>query len=510
MAPKRSRHDGRRSGQLNDDDDIEQSLKKRAFPLHEYEEQLAGAADTPADPDAPPMSAIEYLKRVRTEAEMYPSFKTAVLEPHLQQQSAPAASGAAKNPLDIRAMYFGSPQLHQEPACAIIYRPSKLWIDQFIQDFSVLHAAIQKQYLHQRSKAKPAMRLPAIGDERGWKRMILGRSQVSERVDPLLSILNVLDQSKVVILLSHCHRWCQNSDFENVLQSQWMFALLLRLDPLLTSDQITVLRDVCRKCIKLRAELDPETTDPGASIVAALNIVISIISVFFGQKDLRDTEFSDSKWAENMARDYRGRRDGSQPSISPPRGRPHDSEHSTLHASELVEPRQRGGAGMEPSDDAEDGELVELDDFEDVQVQGRMDSEPMRNEAGQTDVYGPSNDDNDNDDNDNDDNDNDDGVKSTKMKRARWWHEAQCRLQSSFMAGISGGAPRGCTAHDGGVYHETASTDHHQRRRTRFDFGRLVLAGVSHQSPRRDGQLRNSREWTPGTSLAQRGETQRH
>ncbi|CAG8815602.1 23288_t:CDS:2, partial [Dentiscutata erythropus] len=40
-----------------------------------------------------------------------------------------------------------------------------------------------------------------------------------------------------------------------ITKSQWIFALLIRIDQLLTSNQMVILREMCRKCITIRKNL---------------------------------------------------------------------------------------------------------------------------------------------------------------------------------------------------------------------------------------------------------------
>lgn len=61
-----------------------------------------------------------------------------------------------------------------------------------------------------------------------------------------------------------------------------MYALLTRLDKVMTSDETSTLRNVSRKCIQIRQE----QTDPENPQVAYLNILITIIATCFGQADL--------------------------------------------------------------------------------------------------------------------------------------------------------------------------------------------------------------------------------
>ncbi|KAI9599078.1 survival motor neuron interacting protein 1-domain-containing protein [Syncephalis fuscata] len=63
---------------------------------------------------------------------------------------------------------------------------------------------------------------------------------------------------------------------------QWLYALLLRVDAVLTSSEMAVLRSVCRGCHAIRNQITCHD-DPRLIIV---NMIIAIIAEHFGQRDL--------------------------------------------------------------------------------------------------------------------------------------------------------------------------------------------------------------------------------
>ncbi|KAJ3158433.1 gem (nuclear organelle) associated protein 2 [Geranomyces michiganensis] len=105
--------------------------------------------------------------------------------------------------------------------------------------------------------------------------------------EPLLDIVCALEHGDVINLLELHIRWMTAANTMIEEEGQWLFALLLRLDPLLVAEEVAVVRDLCRLCRTLRAtmaaELSPE--DPRA---ASLNMIIAIVAGAFGQKDLGD------------------------------------------------------------------------------------------------------------------------------------------------------------------------------------------------------------------------------
>ncbi|KAI9243652.1 survival motor neuron interacting protein 1-domain-containing protein, partial [Sporodiniella umbellata] len=81
-----------------------------------------------------------------------------------------------------------------------------------------------------------------------------------------------LSQHSIINLLRYHITWLNVHEIEQ--QCLCLFSLLVYLDPVLTSKDISVLRDVSRKCIELRNNVEKK---------APLNIVITIISQVFGQ-----------------------------------------------------------------------------------------------------------------------------------------------------------------------------------------------------------------------------------
>ncbi|KAI8977103.1 survival motor neuron interacting protein 1-domain-containing protein [Mycotypha africana] len=87
-----------------------------------------------------------------------------------------------------------------------------------------------------------------------------------------------LTQHDILRLLKYHCQWLKLHD--NIdLKCKWIFSLLVYLDPVLTSSNMTILRELSRECGKLRSELS-ETHE------APLNTIITIIAVAFGQADL--------------------------------------------------------------------------------------------------------------------------------------------------------------------------------------------------------------------------------
>ncbi|KAI7891086.1 survival motor neuron interacting protein 1-domain-containing protein [Mucor mucedo] len=89
-------------------------------------------------------------------------------------------------------------------------------------------------------------------------------------------IIPTFSQHSILRLLEYHINWLKTKDNTDE-QFPCIFQLLVYLDPVLTSKNMSVLRDLSRECIRLRSD---------STSKAPLNIIISIISDAFGQSDL--------------------------------------------------------------------------------------------------------------------------------------------------------------------------------------------------------------------------------
>ncbi|KAG4084163.1 survival motor neuron interacting protein 1-domain-containing protein [Neocallimastix lanati (nom. inval.)] len=125
--------------------------------------------------------------------------------------------------------------------------------------------------------------------------------KIIEGREPLLTIVKQMNQKIINRIIYYHSLWIKSSITKK--QYQWLYALLIGLDPLLTSSQISVLRDICKLCINQREQLYKNTIEYKSlnidnlelnekikndliEEVAPLNIIITIITVFFSQSDL--------------------------------------------------------------------------------------------------------------------------------------------------------------------------------------------------------------------------------
>ncbi|KAG9327440.1 hypothetical protein KVV02_000389 [Mortierella alpina] len=100
-------------------------------------------------------------------------------------------------------------------------------------------------------------------------------------ISPHPRFLVRLNQGHIMQLLKYHLRWLAEDDLTDQ-EGIWLYALFLKLDPLLESDQVAVLRNLAKKCARIRSHLHGES----GSKLATVNMVITIIARLFGQEDL--------------------------------------------------------------------------------------------------------------------------------------------------------------------------------------------------------------------------------
>ncbi|KAI8594543.1 survival motor neuron interacting protein 1-domain-containing protein [Dissophora ornata] len=104
---------------------------------------------------------------------------------------------------------------------------------------------------------------------------------ISQGILPQPQFLVRLNQGHLIQLLKYHLRWMAEDDVTEH-QGKWLYALFLKLDPLVESDQVSILRSLAKKCSRIRSHLH---SDSGSKL-ATVNMVITIVAQLFGQSDL--------------------------------------------------------------------------------------------------------------------------------------------------------------------------------------------------------------------------------
>ncbi|KAK3847687.1 MAG: survival motor neuron interacting protein 1-domain-containing protein [Linnemannia gamsii] len=102
-----------------------------------------------------------------------------------------------------------------------------------------------------------------------------------EGMPPSPLFLIRLDQGHLIQLLKYHLRWIAEDDLQEQ-EGKWLYAVFLKLDPLVESDQVAVLRNMAKKCARIRSHFNSGS----GSKLATVNMVITIVARLFGQGDL--------------------------------------------------------------------------------------------------------------------------------------------------------------------------------------------------------------------------------
>ncbi|KAF9293225.1 gem (nuclear organelle) associated protein 2 [Linnemannia elongata] len=102
-----------------------------------------------------------------------------------------------------------------------------------------------------------------------------------EWMSPSPQFLIRLDQGHLIQLLKYHLRWLAEDDLQEN-EEKWLYALFLKLDVLVESDQVAILRNIAKKCARIRSHFH---SDSGSKL-ATVNMVITIVARLFGQGDL--------------------------------------------------------------------------------------------------------------------------------------------------------------------------------------------------------------------------------
>ncbi|KAI9481488.1 MAG: survival motor neuron interacting protein 1-domain-containing protein [Benjaminiella poitrasii] len=94
-----------------------------------------------------------------------------------------------------------------------------------------------------------------------------------------IQLIPTFSQHTILRILEYHIQWLASIKEEDVeAKCQRIFILLAYLDPVMTSNNVSILRDLSRECIRVRTKY--------ASQKSSLNIIITIIADIFGQTDL--------------------------------------------------------------------------------------------------------------------------------------------------------------------------------------------------------------------------------
>ncbi|CAM0142118.1 hypothetical protein VKS41_004179 [Umbelopsis sp. WA50703] len=223
------------------------------------------------DDDFIPTTGEDYLLMVRKQTRKVPAVVVAKPPPAKQQFS------ASNLPSEYRF------RTEQDSSTVENLLPKDAWRLTFTKRFEAVKESLSRQ---SKFPATPT-KLPHKNDRKQWHRFLYGADVNAEETEsipghePNVNIIQRISQDVALKLLFYHIEWLEGSIVTSK-QATWMWALLTRLDKVMTSDQLSVLRDVSRKFISLRQGYQ----DPLDPSVIYLNILITIIAKHFGQADL--------------------------------------------------------------------------------------------------------------------------------------------------------------------------------------------------------------------------------
>ncbi|XP_049849457.1 gem-associated protein 2-like [Schistocerca gregaria] len=215
-----------------------------------------------------PMNGLTYLKVVRHEANRLADVNVSDIDPR-------AYDSAQNKYVDLQQNRC----IPAPPGC----EPSNEWINSFVEGFVFLR---NKFFDFKKTCiTSDDTRLPK--DENGWRRFCLGSADSSDSPKlPTPSLLCRLDEVSVVRLLKYHIRWATDRESELTEESVvWLFSLLVALDTPLNASTQAELRSLMCRCCELRSKTPPSDS---AFLLPKLNILITIISVVFGQTEVLD------------------------------------------------------------------------------------------------------------------------------------------------------------------------------------------------------------------------------
>ncbi|RIA92639.1 survival motor neuron interacting protein 1-domain-containing protein [Glomus cerebriforme] len=237
-------------------------------------------------PKRPPATGEEYLRMVRLEANKRPT--VVIAKNQITKSKEVRMAGWVKRG------WANQTELDNQNSNSV----NEEWEKIFLMKFDLIRQRLEKhiQRTLKSSRNKSSIKLPTRNDEAGWLKFCYGIDESSNLVKskelesegdvnmmtlPCVSIVSRIDQATTITLLLHHIKWLSD-DRITIAQSQWLFALFLRIDKLLTPNQMAILRQLCKKCIQIRQKTDEEDLIS----LASLDIIIIIVRKYFGQKDL--------------------------------------------------------------------------------------------------------------------------------------------------------------------------------------------------------------------------------
>ncbi|GFQ64574.1 gem-associated protein 2 [Trichonephila clavata] len=245
--------------------------------------------------DAPPMTGVEYLYRVK-----------------LEKRKCPKVVVSNIDKTKYRSRQTVTVDDHNGFICARPgFEPNPDWQEEQLELFSNSKTTMFENRTNLKEKF-PRRDVPKINKFKEWclyclgsdkHRLICREDELEASVDtqtaeaskkprmddvcesnpPLLSVMLYMNQKRIAKLLSYHIDWLEELGFSHC-QGEWLYALLVGLEKPLDPDTCAMLRTLARLCSRLRNDL----TSTDHEFLKPLNLILSIISEYFDQKDMSD------------------------------------------------------------------------------------------------------------------------------------------------------------------------------------------------------------------------------
>lgn len=295
----------------------EHGQSSHARPDESFGVQSLPVADLPHDFSGEPADGEEYLAIVRREAAAAPTISFAAYNPYAQAIA------------DAEALPLGTSSQLQGSTDDALLMPSHEWRSVFETHFRNAREALSNPPTAPVKLSKDD--LPKIGNSSAWYAWIHGRpppptsaeeaaKQASKahewRIrEPSGALLLRLSTEQILGLLEAFPYWLAHrvpipdshggspDEVVQALHARWLFALLLRLDSRLVSEEISTLRTLARACVaaitlsrirrkalRSRTKPDDSTADDDEASMrrdeAGAWMVVTIVAAVWSQSDL--------------------------------------------------------------------------------------------------------------------------------------------------------------------------------------------------------------------------------
>lgn len=243
----------------------------------------------PSDIDLsrPPTDALEYLRRVRHEADQIPDVVVADVKPSTSSYDKDTNPTLRKVMHEKRTSHLADEDVDDHSLTHF-----RAWQQEQVACFIDVRQYIRRWKA--RGKCAPKSTLPKSSDMQNWRQYILGttnnesvKTETFQGNPPLVYVLAALTQVQIKALLDYSLEWLQEDAVYSDVQGQWLYGLLACLEKPTDADAVACLRSICAACGGKIYEMEKATPNPNCGDAAGLHLFITLVGHYFGQIDLQ-------------------------------------------------------------------------------------------------------------------------------------------------------------------------------------------------------------------------------